>query len=999
MVHSSVQRRVLRVLVLMFAVMAILVGAVSAASALTFSGEVPAKNAVFTSAPTGIWLNASAAAAVVNTKSLVLVDGKVRYCNLVYPWGPGGHWENTLVWDEEAEEDYWELNWVLDQDLKNPQVFVSGLVPSTDGTHTIAVTLRTITGTTATDSWQYAVRIAPKLGDPVPAAGSLLSTLTPTITIPATDNSAVATWTVTINDKPASATLVAGKLQITPLSPLENDATAVVKVSIADALGIRVDREWSYPVQIYSDMDSGHLASCQECHVGYSATHNKADDCWSCHGEHHGDTATQMHAMSDVSACKPCHVSSLSVEHNRYLLNCLTCHESSRPEVTAAVRSGDTRCSACHVGAGHIAQHAKSNSAFCAKSGCHEATNLVGEHIVTPIKSGAGMSCDTCHRSTNPTVVAAIAAKSKDCTTCHGQMLSGHDRMHESVMAPECLQCHAGSVSAEHIVLHNTGGARTCSTCHDSTEPRIVTAITEGDLTCGGCHADAGHEVGHSADFAAQDCGDCHQANLEREHFRATSSSVVKRCANCHNEPKSTQVDALGGTTWNRGCAQGTCHPADTPVATHGAMGAAHAVATPAPSCIAADCHSGSDLSVMHSSASTVAAGVTRTGCGVCHSATSLPASGDCVSCHPERTAAHGYDALKHTATTACFGACHSQVLGATHSGGCQSCHATKVATIKPWNKTCSACHATVSHTTATAKHVGTDVVETCAGIPANGQAGCHDITSLSTLHIALPDSGCTVCHGAGKTPKRECRDCHATSWTGDWYGDPGLGYFIHHNNRSFLNDQADANGEYYYLVDPTPAGGYYDAMYYQKCYDLCHRDGGYNPPFDFSAYQGKRMWYSVAGDSNDSVPTRTLALKSVSLPAGSPSMQFMTRYGLGAGDAGYVEVSTNGGSSWTALTGTVGGISKSVLTGTNGAWQSAVYDLSAYAGQTVKIRFRYVNGPTSDATGWAFDNLVISAGGTTVFADNAETITQDWDNYHWTRAGRAMPTAREYRW
>ena len=79
---------------------------------------------------------------------------------------------------------------------------------------------------------------------------------------------------------------------------------------------------------------------------------------------------------------------------------------------------------------------------------------------------------------------------------------------------------------------------------------------------------------------------------------------------------------------------------------------------------------------------------------------------------------------------------------------------------------------------------------------------------------------------------------------------------------------------------------------------------------------------------------------------------------GWGPTGAGYVEISTDGGTEWTQLTGTVGGTSLASITGTATDWTPASYDLSAYAGQSASLRFRYVGG-SSRNLGWAFDSLV----------------------------------------
>ena len=203
-----------------------------------------------------------------------------------------------------------------------------------------------------------------------------------------------------------------------------------------------------------------------------------------------------------------------------------------------------------------------------------------------------------------------------------------------------------------------------------------------------------------------------------------------------------------------------------------------------------------------------------------------------------------------------------------------------------------------------------------------------------------------------------------------------------HHNNAKYILDPADAAGKRFAV---EPDGGWYDALYQQDCNDFCHR--GYSGQPTFSAPQGSWMWYSVASDPWDSVTaTRTLTLKPVTVPTDSPTLSFTTNYRLGADGAGYVEISTDGGNEWAQLTGTVGGTGMASITGTATAWESASYDLSAYAGQSARLRFRYVGG-TDRNLGWAFDSLAVGGSGGTVFSDDAETLKPDWTNKFWTRS------------
>ena len=201
------------------------------------------------------------------------------------------------------------------------------------------------------------------------------------------------------------------------------------------------------------------------------------------------------------------------------------------------------------------------------------------------------------------------------------------------------------------------------------------------------------------------------------------------------------------------------------------------------------------------------------------------------------------------------------------------------------------------------------------------------------------------------------------------------------------------------YLRSPqAPEGEWSSAIYTQYCYDRCHvwpntyayygevlGNPTYNP---FNAYQGTQMWSSLMGDPNGNSPLeRNLTLEPITLPAGSPVLEFMTNYVLGAGDSGRVEISADGGSSWTTLEGTLGGAPVTTLSGTAGSWRLASYDLSAYAGQSVTLRFRYNQAPTSTSAGWCIDNVSVSEGGTVLFSDDAETLKPEWDSgSHWRR-------------
>ncbi len=94
------------------------------------------------------------------------------------------------------------------------------------------------------------------------------------------------------------------------------------------------------------------------------------------------------------------------------------------------------------------------------------------------------------------------------------------------------------------------------------------------------------------------------------------------------------------------------------------------------------------------------------------------------------------------------------------------------------------------------------------------------------------------------------------------------------------------------------------------------------------------------------------------------PVLRFYHRYQIETGyDFGYVEVSTDGGSSWDAPVAT--------YTGARVQWVRDQIDLAAYAGYPdVRIRFRLVTDGTVNQDGWYIDDVAIAEGPDAVILD-----------------------------
>lgn len=141
--------------------------------------------------------------------------------------------------------------------------------------------------------------------------------------------------------------------------------------------------------------------------------------------------------------------------------------------------------------------------------------------------------------------------------------------------------------------------------------------------------------------------------------------------------------------------------------------------------------------------------------------------------------------------------------------------------------------------------------------------------------------------------------------------------------------------------------------------------------------YTGSWEWYSGQGNLLE----RTLEWSVSGIDGGE--LSFWTWFDIEQDwDYGYVEISVDGGSTWTKLTQTSSlpqGVSNRYgssawdgpggLTGNSGGWKQATYSLSGYSGD-VTIRFRYATDEAVNGQGWYIDDLAITDGGSPMIED-----------------------------
>ncbi|MEU9038042.1 immune inhibitor A domain-containing protein [Streptomyces sp. NPDC048352] len=149
--------------------------------------------------------------------------------------------------------------------------------------------------------------------------------------------------------------------------------------------------------------------------------------------------------------------------------------------------------------------------------------------------------------------------------------------------------------------------------------------------------------------------------------------------------------------------------------------------------------------------------------------------------------------------------------------------------------------------------------------------------------------------------------------------------------------------------------------------------------------YEGTRQWWSGTGDFMDNTLTRPLDLTT-----GAATLTARLWYDLEQDfDFLTVEASTDGGTTWTALPGTVGGapIPAKGISGTATAWTDLSVPLAALTGRNVHLRVRATSDGNTHGRGATLDDIRITAAdGRTLLQDGAEQGDSGWTPLKWSR-------------
>ncbi|MGC0419036.1 immune inhibitor A domain-containing protein [Embleya sp. AB8] len=161
--------------------------------------------------------------------------------------------------------------------------------------------------------------------------------------------------------------------------------------------------------------------------------------------------------------------------------------------------------------------------------------------------------------------------------------------------------------------------------------------------------------------------------------------------------------------------------------------------------------------------------------------------------------------------------------------------------------------------------------------------------------------------------------------------------------------------------------------------------------------HSGSKAWYS----SNDQNWADVKLVRDIAVPTGSDvKFQWWSDYALEEDwDFGFVEVSTDGGTTWKQLevrdeagtlvstppnypdpNGNLRRFGKTTgLTGSTNGWRHDRVDLTPYAGQNVKLRLGVDTDAATQWKGWLADDFSLTNGTATVWSDDVEGGDNGW--------------------
>ena len=193
-------------------------------------------------------------------------------------------------------------------------------------------------------------------------------------------------------------------------------------------------------------------------------------------------------------------------------------------------------------------------------------------------------------------------------------------------------------------------------------------------------------------------------------------------------------------------------------------------------------------------------------------------------------------------------------------------------------------------------------------------------------------------------------------------------------------------------LTTPQYAAEYIEVRLSEGDARLTFQGPTETPLLPTEAASGSHCWWGNTGDSIDSTLTGTFDLSWVS----RATLSFQTWYAIEyLWDYAYVEVSEDGGRTWTILEGTHSSNERPRgfsfgpgYTGYSDGWVEDSVDLTPYAGREVAVRFEYATDKRTYDHGICFDDIAIPEIG---FFDDVEA-DGIWEAEGFVRTDNRVP-------
>lgn len=267
--------------------------------------------------------------------------------------------------------------------------------------------------------------------------------------------------------------------------------------------------------------------------------------------------------------------------------------------------------------------------------------------------------------------------------------------------------------------------------------------------------------------------------------------------------------------------------------------------------------------------------------------------------------------------------------------------------------------------------------------MPEDGASGvfCHEFGH----DLGLPDEYDTIYSGAGE-PIEYWSLMSSGSWAGKVPGTEPTGFSPY--GKLYFQDTYGGNWMHgatidtkdipksglKYVLDQAAIKGnnndYVKVLLPDKAHDI-------NKPVS-----GSYEYYG--GKGRDGEAYKTSMSTNLDL-AGKSSVKltFKTWYDIEEyWDFASIQVREQGSNVWTALPGNITTTKRDPqaivkvangITGTSDGWVDAEFDLSAYSGKKMELKFEYETDPYSFGQGFYVDNIVVTADGNIIFSDDVE--------------------------